>query len=195
MGQSPANGRTWRFRAARVAMKAVLVVAGMAVMLVVLERTVGSRRWIPGNCVGPSSSGDAYDTVGCESSQAAGKIIKMLQGPPRLLGEAPCPEETDATYDLALLFQTACVRNLKPPHPGDPGQGGGVVRVGDCLGSPTPSLNFREKPCADGDWYGKVVALVGEVTACPAASTVEAYELPGADGPSAWRVSGQGARS
>lgn len=162
----------------------MLVVAAIAVSLVIWDRTLGARRWIPGNCVRPhNGSGESYETVRCGSSAATGKIIKMLQEPPRLLGQPPCPEETDATYGVYSLLQTACVRNLRPPHPADPGQGGGVVRIGDCLGSPTLSLNFREKPCDGGDWYGKVVALVGAVTACPAASTVEAYKLPGSDAP------------
>lgn len=182
---NPVRGRRWWLLPLRVAGTTVLVVTATAVMLVVWDRTLGSRLWVPGNCVGPSGgSNGAYETVTCDSSAATGKIIETIRDPLRLLGAPPCPEETDATYSLGSpSFQTACVRNLRPPHPGDPGGGEGVVRIGDCLGSPTLSLNFREKPCADDGWYGKVVALVGEVTACPAASTLEAYEIPGADAP------------
>ncbi|WP_326770320.1 hypothetical protein OG978_17975 [Streptomyces sp. NBC_01591] len=58
-----------------------------------------------------------------------------------------CSEHTDFVIDaplsLALLEGTpasgegyACMRNLKPPHPGDKGGGGGPrIEVGDCVDS------------------------------------------------------------
>jgi len=122
----------------------------------------------------------------------------MLNGPPLLIGEPDCPAETDATYDLvALPFRTACLRNLSATHPGDPGQGGGIVRVGDCVSSsdwfgPAPAVQgperrqfvgrVHEKACAGDGQYGKVLARAGAVNECPPAS-MKAAELEGSDTP------------
>ncbi|MCZ9346123.1 hypothetical protein NGM37_51245, partial [Streptomyces sp. TRM76130] len=50
--------------------------------------------------------------------------------------------------DGAVPRGYACMRNLQPPHPGDPGSGGGPrTIVGDCVYEAGDG-QVRETPCA-----------------------------------------------
>ena len=66
------------------------------------------------------------------------------------LSAAPCPDDTDVAGASSYL-QAVCVRNLRGRHPGDVGQGGGVLRAGDCIVGPY-----------------LVLARIAETTRCPA---------------------------
>ncbi|GIH91487.1 hypothetical protein ACFFMN_30450 [Planobispora siamensis] len=87
--------------------------------------------------------------------------------------EASAPQKADAETSARRSDRTACVRNLRGPHPGDPGRGGGVLRAGDCL-----TLREGERPCSAKDWYGKVLAVVERSSACPRRS-LDAIALDG----------------
>jgi hypothetical protein len=89
---------------------------------------------------------------------------------------------SDEDGDGAVHQGYACMRNLEPPHPGDPGGGGGPrTIVGDCVyGSGDGQV--RETAC-DGAGARKpqyqVVKAVAERTQCPL-STALYVQLGGA---------------
>ncbi|CAM5286113.1 Lipoprotein OS=Streptomyces alboniger OX=132473 GN=CP975_12400 PE=4 SV=1 [Streptomyces alboniger] len=89
----------------------------------------------------------AFTEVPCTSERAAARVVARhgdegRQGP-------SCPARTDFVLhisenrpavdedgDGAVPRGYACMRNLEPPHPGDPGGGGGPrTVVGDCVHS------------------------------------------------------------
>lgn len=114
-------------------------------------------RWAEGSCA--SRTGSRFDLVPCDAGVAT--VIAIAD---------PCPAPTDLVVDIGQ-GRTACLRNHRAPHPGDPGMGGGVVRAGDCVTS-----DGRERPCTTKGWYGRAVAVVPE--RCPA-GTRDALELSG----------------
>ncbi|MFJ1754034.1 hypothetical protein [Kitasatospora sp. NPDC088134] len=99
-----------------------------------------------GDCA-RAAGGSRYEPVPCDSPQAEAKVIKRsstAQGVAAALPQgADCPDGTDVALDLtqnALVdvkqnrAAWACLRNLRDPHPGDPGGGGGPgILVGDCV--------------------------------------------------------------
>ncbi|MFC5666527.1 hypothetical protein ACFP3U_26610 [Kitasatospora misakiensis] len=117
-----------------------------------------------GQCAGPiigksqGGSGPPYQPVDCGDTFAAAKVTKRSAttlstgapavGAPPAEAVSDCEDTTDLYLDLErnLLQATgatsvrggltayACLRNLKAPHPGDPGMGGGPrIIVGDCV--------------------------------------------------------------
>ncbi|MFE7029518.1 hypothetical protein ACFU9Y_04345 [Streptomyces sp. NPDC057621] len=88
---------------------------------------------------------ESFTEVPCTSERAAARVIARHDG---RAGEGrPCPATTDFVLhiseqrpsadedgDGAVPQGYACMRNLEPPHPGDPGGGGGPrTIVGDCV--------------------------------------------------------------
>ncbi|WP_141704252.1 hypothetical protein [Planobispora rosea] len=127
--------------------------------------------WERGACV--ARENDRYELAACED--ADGRVISMADAE-----AAGCPVETDELVRIRPLpgaggadaqavlrspqpSRTACVRTLRPPHAGEPGGGGGMLRPGDCL-----ALRGGERPCSEPGWYGKVLAVVDRAAACPA---------------------------
>ncbi len=96
-----------------------------------------------GDCVAPKNNNAVgYREVWCSDPAALAKIEEVADtGRAGLLATAACPANTDIvlnTFDFAQPLTgsnqgTACARNLKPPHPGDPGNGGGEIGDGDCV--------------------------------------------------------------
>ncbi|MFF8916749.1 hypothetical protein ACF08M_26350 [Streptomyces sp. NPDC015032] len=89
---------------------------------------------------------DVYREVPCGDPKAVARVTyRMESGKAWPFSATTCSETTDFVVDvpisLAALENTratgegyACMRNLKPPHPGDPGGGGGPrIEVGDCV--------------------------------------------------------------
>lgn len=111
--------------------------------------------WTPGACV--SKSGIRFDLVPCNSGDS--EVVALAADPPGLGG---CPDETDEVLRIGQ-GRTACTRNVLAPHAGAPGQGGGVLRAGDCV-----ALDGRERPCSQPGWYGRAVAVVPNESSCPA---------------------------
>lgn len=125
-----------------------------------------------GNCMAPDLSTDASQLkeVPCDDPAATVKIVHILPGK---ISEVPdCPSGTDSV--LTSMFSTRfggerengqlCVRNLRGEHPGDPGNGGGLWTVGDCLDLKSDQLT--ELKCAAG--LSKITALVKTEAECPA---------------------------
>ncbi|MFF2803147.1 hypothetical protein ACFVUT_25180 [Streptomyces sp. NPDC058051] len=100
-------------------------------------------------CAAPESGKkDAYREAPCDAAEAVARVTDRFEiGSAVPVSATGCPAHTDFVIDtpisLALLEGTpatgegyACMRNLKPPHPGDPGQGGGPrIEIGDCVHS------------------------------------------------------------
>jgi hypothetical protein len=109
-----------------------------------------------------------YPEVACDDPRALAKVLsRYLVDVVPGLRSSECHDDTDLLVDmrksLAVLGEHtradqgyACLRNLKPPHPSDPGRGGGArVRVGDCVtvtqttnGGLTRMFMGAEVPCA-----------------------------------------------
>ncbi|MCX4755312.1 hypothetical protein [Kitasatospora purpeofusca] len=109
-----------------------------------------------------------YGPVPCESLTAVAQVVSRTRTAlPRssvpAVKRPACKDDTDFVLDLgpnlarangrtAQLYEKeayACLRNLKAPHPGDPGQGGGpMIGVGDCIVG---------APAANGDPSGREI--------------------------------------
>ncbi|MGW8381065.1 hypothetical protein [Streptomyces sp. ODS28] len=89
--------------------------------------------------------GGPFREVSCGSEHAAAKVVSRYEGS-RAKGPL-CPAHTDFVLHVSERMPRAdedgdgsvprgyaCMRNLEPPHPGDPGRGGGPRTVaGDCV--------------------------------------------------------------
>ncbi|MFF0680860.1 hypothetical protein ACIPH4_13320 [Streptomyces tendae] len=134
-----------------------------------------------------SSSGTVGPTeVPCDSERAAARVVAREDG--RASHGPPCPGTTDFVLhiserrpsadedgDGAVPRGYACMRKLRPPHPGDPGGGGGPrTIVGDCVRE-TGDGQVRETACDGGGGGGrgprfKVVEAVADRAHCPAST-------------------------
>lgn len=109
-----------------------------------------------------------YGPVPCESRTAVAQVTSRTRTAPArshvpAARRPACKDDTDFVLDLGPNLARAnggtvrpydpeayaCLRNLKAPHPGDPGQGGGpMIGVGDCIVRTT---------AADGEPSGREV--------------------------------------
>ncbi|GGM91770.1 hypothetical protein [Streptomyces fuscichromogenes] len=140
-----------------------------------------------------SSFGTAsFTEVPCTGERAAARVIARYDG--AVADGPPCPATTDFVLHIGAQHTAgdrtagraggqaadgtipqgyACMRDLEPPHPGDPGGGGGPrTIVGDCVyGSGHGQV--RETAC-DGSGKRKpqyrVVRAVTSRDGCPAAT-------------------------
>ncbi|WP_157430296.1 LppU/SCO3897 family protein [Actinomadura macra] len=131
------------------------------------------------------------ERVTCDDAKAAAKVVKVTAEGERSAFDfatrsAPdCPDGSDGVVRVTAgsndrHYWESCVRNLAGPHPGDPGAGGAMISVGDCVNA---AFGFGgEKPCSEPDWYGKVIARVQAESACPASRTLETMTLSPSDG-------------
>jgi hypothetical protein len=91
-----------------------------------------------------SSRGKDFREVSCTSERAYARVLARYEES-RAAGPA-CPGPTDfvlyisetasgvSATPAAVANGYACMRTLEPPHPGDPGKGGGPrTVVGDCV--------------------------------------------------------------
>ncbi|MDX6361586.1 MAG: hypothetical protein QOC85_589 [Streptomyces sp.] len=128
----------------------------------------------------------SFTEVPCTSERAAARVVARHEGQ---VAQGPvCPATTDFVLhisetkpaadedgDGAVPQGYACMRNLEPPHPGDPGGGGGPrTIVGDCVYS-SGKGQVRETAC-DGK-VGKppeykVTSAVGERSQCPSVTVL-----------------------
>ncbi|MER7563524.1 hypothetical protein ACGFWE_14410 [Streptomyces sp. NPDC048523] len=122
-----------------------------------------------------------FTEVPCTGERAAARVVARHDG--TTADGPPCPATTDFVLhiseqsrisdedgDGAVPQGYACMRNLQPPHPGDPGGGGGPrTIVGDCVYG-SGSGQVRETAC-DGRGVRKpqykVVKAVTERGRCP----------------------------
>lgn len=142
-----------------------------------------SDAWSVGQCVDTATAADTksassrhYNPVACDDKAAQAKITKVMPYV-GIMKESGCPDDADGAANVMGVgaFKTVCLRNLNAPHPGDPGQGGGVIRVGDCI---TYTGFFDgETPCEGGKAYGKVTGRATDQARCPATETLEVFKL------------------
>ncbi|MFD4608224.1 hypothetical protein ACFWOT_08915 [Streptomyces sp. NPDC058440] len=127
----------------------------------------------------------SFTEVPCSGERAAARVTARHDGRPA--DGPPCPPDTDFVLHIgaqpavpgreggAIPQGYACMRNLQPPHPGDPGGGGGPrTVVGDCLyGSGRGQV--RETAC-DGSGGKKpeyrVIRAVRSREQCPASTAL-----------------------
>ncbi|WP_398859775.1 hypothetical protein [Streptomyces chengmaiensis] len=96
-----------------------------------------------GECV---SRGREFHEAPCSSEKATALVLARYDGLAST-GRGACPQTTDFVLHISESLSAAdedgdgevsrgyaCMRNLEPPHPGDPGGGGGPhTVVGDCV--------------------------------------------------------------
>ncbi|MCH0563697.1 MULTISPECIES: hypothetical protein [unclassified Streptomyces] len=138
-----------------------------------------------------SSFGTTSSTeVPCTGERAAARVVARYDG--AAADGPPCPATTDFVLHIGAQKLSAgggvvvprgyaCMRALEPPHPGDPGRGGGPrTIVGDCVYG-SGGGQVRETAC-DGSGTRKpqyeVVTAVDARDGCPA-STVLYVQLGG----------------
>ncbi|WP_041819922.1 hypothetical protein [Streptomyces davaonensis] len=127
----------------------------------------------------------SFTEVPCGGERAAARVVARFDG---AVGDGPpCPGTTDFVLhiseqspsdedgDGAVPQGYACMRNLAPPHPGDPGSGGGPrTIVGDCVYN-SGGRQVRETSCdgkaAKKPQY-KVVKAVAKRTECPVSTAL-----------------------
>lgn len=140
----------------------------------------GPATFRAGNCVRPATSqeqatqppqitgsGTYVAATYCTDKSATAKIVKIVEEP------SACPVDTD---DVAHSVDVGavCTRNLRNPHPGDPGQGGGLLRPGDCLalGLIAPDgheddADYQEVSCGPMDSSHVVRKIIGTARRVP----------------------------
>ncbi|MCL8012870.1 hypothetical protein [Streptomyces sp. AS02] len=123
----------------------------------------------------------SFTEVSCTSERAAARVVARHDG---TVGDGPsCPGTTDFVLHISEQSRTsdedgdgaipqgyACMRNLAPPHPGDPGGGGGPrTIVGDCVYN-SGDGQVRETSCDGKDERKpqyKVTKAVDKRAKCP----------------------------
>ncbi|MDX2643076.1 hypothetical protein PV341_05705 [Streptomyces sp. PA03-1a] len=134
---------------------------------------------------GECAAGDpvgSYREVACSDPGARARVVGRLYGllpaspspapPPTTRAGDRCPPTTDflLTVTAARPQGYACMRNLKAPHPGDPGGGGGPRTIaGDCLYSSRKG-QVKETPYDGSGPHApqfRVVELARERRSCP----------------------------
>ncbi|WP_285510945.1 hypothetical protein [Streptomyces sp. NBRC 14336] len=128
----------------------------------------------------------SFTEVPCDGERAAARVVARHDG--TVEDGPPCPGTTDFVLhiseqspsdedgDGAVPQGYACMRNLEPPHPGDPGAGGGPrTIVGDCVYSTGGGRQVRETSCdgkSEKKPQYKVVKAVGKRSQCPASTAL-----------------------
>ncbi|MGC3001311.1 hypothetical protein ACPF8X_23815, partial [Streptomyces sp. G35A] len=128
----------------------------------------------------------SFTEVSCASERAAARVVARHDGTVR---DGPrCPATTDFVLhiseqrpssdedgDGAVPRGYACMRNLQPPHPGDPGGGGGPrTIVGDCVYG-LGDGKVRETACDGGGGHApqyEVTKAVDTRSDCPASTAL-----------------------
>ncbi len=135
----------------------------------------------------------SFTEVSCAGERAAARVVARHDGK---VSEGPaCPGTTDFVLHISAPGAThdedgdgrvtqgyACMRKLQPPHPGDPGGGGGPrTIVGDCVYGAGEG-EARETACDGKGKHApeyKVTEAVKKRSACPG-TTALYVELGGA---------------
>ena len=167
---------------------ALPVLAGLTIAVIALSPgpSAPTGEWKVGQCVTPAGRVGDQDRVTvrrtrCDAKAAAAKVTKMTTY--RLfIAQVACPEDTDALVRVdpnnPLAEDVACIRNLKAPHPGDTGQGGGLFRPGDCILDPDPRWGtVKETPCAGAHW-ATVVRWTEDFESCREGGSYDGVRMP-----------------
>jgi hypothetical protein len=118
-----------------------------------------------GSCVRSARLPGRLEPAACDNPAAVGRVISLVAGG---FAARLCPDDTDLA-GTSQLAQTLCVRHRHGPHPGAAGQGGGVLRVGDCVVDvDRVGLGpVREVACAEPKAAYQVAARVVRKVRCP----------------------------
>lgn len=155
-----------------------ITVLALAVMLafvyVRMHRQGSARATAPvavGGCVA-EPSGEVLQAVDCTGTEAFARVTAAV----REDSGTECPAETDSV--AAMADRMLCLVNLRAPHPGAPGGGGGVIRAGDCVDNPGTGRT-EERVCGDGGYYARVLARVEHASQCrpPAAEALALQDV------------------
>ncbi|MGW0963195.1 hypothetical protein ACWD4K_30250 [Streptomyces gelaticus] len=141
--------------------------------------TYGEQFLAEGECAAPEpGKKDIYREVPCNDPKAVAKVSDRADiGRSEPFSATACSDHADFAINVPLSIAIlenrpvtgegyACMRNLKPPHPGDTGGGGGPrIEVGDCVHSTSKDGDFvsevacRAKGKKDGATH-KVTKIV-----------------------------------
>ncbi|MFG1606841.1 hypothetical protein [Actinoplanes sp. NPDC049265] len=103
------------------------------------------------DCV--TQAGGGWHKVACSAPEAQAQVTKVstAEGNQRFTSRPDCPPRTDLALSQpgnvggTSTLGYFCARNLREPHPGDPGRGGGTIDAGDCVNVDGKSID--EVPC------------------------------------------------
>lgn len=127
-----------------------------------------------GSCIKPPASKDSpLRRVDCAHGEAFGRVVGLSR---KNFLSPNCPDETDEILiePSSPLERAVCVVALNGPHPGTPGEGGGIMRAGDCVTIETGRINSKprtfatEVQCSSSATQGRVLARVEDPSQCPA---------------------------
>ncbi|MFD0691722.1 hypothetical protein [Actinomadura fibrosa] len=135
-----------------------------------------------GDCV--SGAGQPVETR-CDAPDAVVKVLGVGRRGGTLPDSAQryCPTDTDYPLTVYSASGTStaspdspldapagyvCLRNLRGSHPGRPGAGGGVIRIGDCIDADA-STPVTEVACASGYAKYKITGYAARILgdSCP----------------------------
>ncbi len=115
-----------------------------------------------GDCVRPRpGTTDLFVRVSCQDHRVRGAVIAIVDGPPT--ATEACTEPTD--FFATQPGQVICLRRSSGEHLGDPGNGGGVYRAGDCVAADA-ATGVSEVACGAPGEFETVVARVATVAEC-----------------------------
>src|SRR5262245_34422062 len=174
-GRHQPKRRRWPWVAGIAAGVVVLAVIASGALLASRTVQVFSRPDV-GLCIRPVSGDEQAGMVDCGDPGALGRIIAVDRNADSpTVAQPDCPDQTDAFVDFGHR-EVACVEALKPPHPGEAGKGGGILRAGDCVrANPGQGPALVEVPCA-GEYAGRVTGRSQDPASCPQ-GTVETAKL------------------
>ena len=132
----------------------------------------------PGDCVrADPGRAQFYVPTACGDSRVTGRVIGLVSG--EAAATESCAENTD--FFATRPGRVVCLRRSGETHPGDPGQGGGVFRRGDCVIS-DGTTGVREVPCGSPTVFETVTGRVASAATCPSPAvryaTLKAGALP-----------------
>jgi hypothetical protein len=107
--------------------------------------------------------------VACSSPEAEARLLAVTSFGGS--GAGQCPLLTDDILPMVdAVTEYGCLRRLTPPHPGDPGRGGGILRAGDCVADPGAGPPGQEAPCGSArDWATVAATAVNRAHCTPPA--------------------------
>nr|WP_320778052.1 hypothetical protein [Streptomyces sp. CRN 30] len=128
----------------------------------------------------------SFTEVSCAGERAFARVVARHDG--EVSAGQPCPATTDFVLHISesgalhdedgdgrIAQGYACMRRLQPPHPGDPGGGGGPrTIVGDCVYGAGRG-EVRETACDGGGGHAPEYRVTRAVTArseCPEPTTL-----------------------